>query len=232
MNIAVVDGDSGYNKRHGVEFDRSSIPYGCLVEFRPPDVVLKKAAKFGTTSTPGIFIGYTQHVGGKWVHYYLVCPLKGFQIQIENATNTCRTFRIREVIPDCNEGYIFPLRAVKDHSTRTLGTHGDSIEVSFPRRGSMGKVHLSNKIPKRTAVIKDLLESQEIEDSGSGARRRRADTTRRINFDTHTWRNFIKARREEIIGHVASQAASSSSGQQIDPIPVGPMVSVPVICDT
>ena len=40
-----------------------------------------------------------------------------------------------------------------------------------------------------------------------------------------------KAQREEIIGHVASQAASSSSGQQIDPIPVSPMVSVPAISD-
>ena len=104
-----------------------------------------------------------------------------------------------------------------------------SIEVLFPRRGSMGKVHLSNKIPKRTTVIKDLPESQEPGDSGSGVRRRRADTARPIYFDTHAWRKFIKAQREEIIGHIASQAASSSSGQQTDPIPVSPMVSVPAI---
>ena len=75
-------------------------------------------------------------------------------------------------------GYIFPLRAVKDQKTRTLGPHGGSTEVSFPRRGSMGKTRLSNKIPKRTTVIiKHQPDSQEIEDSGSGARRRRADTT-------------------------------------------------------
>ena len=154
MNTAVVDGDSAYNKRHGAEFDGFYIPYGCLVDFRPPTVVLKKAAKFGTTSMPGIFTGYTQHVGGKWAHDYLVCPLEDFQI--ENASNTCRIFRTREVIPDCrmvysfSTGYIFPLRAVKDQLTRTLGPHGDSTEVSFPRRGSMSKIHLSNKIPKRT----------------------------------------------------------------------------------
>ena len=53
---------------------------------------------------PGIFIGYTQqHVGGKWAHDYLVCPLEDFQI--ENATKTCRVFRIREIIPDCGMVY-------------------------------------------------------------------------------------------------------------------------------
>ena len=149
---------------------------------------------------PGIFIGYTQHVGGKWAHDYLVCSLEDFQI--ENSINTCEIFRTREVIPDCSgvdscsTGYIFPLRAVKDQLARTLSPHGGSTEVSFPRRGSLGKIHLSNKIPKRTTVIKHQPDSQEIEDSGSGARRRRADTTRPINFDTRTWRKFTKAQRD------------------------------------
>ena len=123
MNIAVIDGDSAYNKRHGVEFDGFSIPYEYLVDFRPSNVVLKKAAKFCTTSMPGIFIGYTQHVGGKWAHDYLACPLEDFQI--EDASHTCRIFRIGEKIPDCSmvdlhsTGYIFPLRAVKGQMTRT-----------------------------------------------------------------------------------------------------------------
>ena len=124
MNTAVVDGDSAYNKHREVAFDGFSIPYGCLVDFRPPNIVLKSAAKFGTPSMLGIFIGYTQHVGGKWAHDYLVCPLGNFQI--ENSINTCRIFRIREVIPDCNgvgscsTGCIFPLRAVKDQLARSL----------------------------------------------------------------------------------------------------------------
>ena len=113
MNIAVIDGASACHKRHKVEFEGPSIPYGCLVDFRPPNVVLKKAAKFGTISIPGIFIGYTQHVGGTWAHDYLVWSLEDFQI--ENASHTCRIFRIREVIPFCgmvglySTGYIFPL---------------------------------------------------------------------------------------------------------------------------
>ena len=54
--------------------------------------------------------------------------------------------------------------------TRTLGPHGDPTEVSFPRCGSMGKVHLSTTIPRETTVVKDLPDSQmEPEDYGSGA---------------------------------------------------------------
>ena len=89
-----------------------------------------------TTSMPGIFIGYIQHVGGKWAHDYLVRPLE--DSRIENAPQTCRIFRVRKIIPDCSTGYIFPLRAAKDQITRTLGPLGDSTEVSFPRHGSMG----------------------------------------------------------------------------------------------
>ena len=75
-------------------------------------------------------------------------------------------------------GYIFPLRVVKDQMTRTLGLHVDSIEVSFPCRGSMGKVHLPNKTHRKTTVMKDLPDSQmEPEGYASGARRRRANTT-------------------------------------------------------
>ena len=125
--------------------------------------------------------------------------------------------------------YIFPLRAVKDQMTRTTGPHGDSTEVSFPRRGSMGKVHLFNEIPRKTTVVKDLPDSQiEPGDYGSGVRRRRANTTRPFGFPTQDWRIITKAQREEIL-EVPSQGASSSSGFQIEPIPENPLVSVPAV---
>ena len=165
---------------------------------------------------------------------YLVCPLEDFQI--ENASRTCRIFRIREVIPDrsmvdlYSTGYVFPLRAVKDHMTRTLGPRGDSPEVSLPRRGLMGKVHLSNKIPRKTTVVKDLPDSQtEPEDYGSGARRRRANTTRPFGFPTQDWSQFAKAQREEILEHIPSQAASSSGGPQVEPTPENTLVSIPAV---
>ena len=91
-------------------------------------------------------------------------------------------------------GFIFPLRAVKGQMTRTSGPHGDSTEVSFPRRGSMGKIHLSNKSPRLTTVVKDLPDSQmEPEDYGSGAQRRRVNTTRPFGFPTQGWRINYKS---------------------------------------
>ena len=79
-------------------------------------------------------------------------------------------------------------------------------------------------------MVKDLPDSQmEPEDYGSGVRRRRANTTRPVGSDTQDWRNFTKAQRGEITGHVPSQAASSSSGLQIEPIPESTVVSVPAV---
>lgn len=46
---------------------------------------------------------------------------------------------------------------------------------------------------------------------------------------TADWRNLTKAQREEILKHVPSQAASSSSGPQIVPIPSSPVVSAPAV---
>ena len=86
------------------------------------------------------------------------------------------------MVNNLSTGYVFPLRAVKDQITRTLGPLGDSTEVSFPRRSSMGKIHLSNKIPRKTTVVKDS--PPEPMDYGSGLRRRRANATRPVGFPT------------------------------------------------
>ena len=75
--------------------------------------------------------------------------------------------------------------------------------------------------------MKDVPDSQtEPEDHGSGARRRRVNTTRPVGFDTADWRKLTKAQREEILSHVPSQVASSSIGPQIVPVPDSPVVSV------
>ena len=79
-------------------------------------------------------------------------------------------------------------------------------------------------------MVKDLPDSQtEPEDYGSGARRRRANTTRPFGFPTQDRRKNIKAQREEILEHVPSQASSSSSGLQVEPVQENPLVFVPAI---
>eukprot|EP00972_Heterocapsa_arctica_P025895 3811297-Heterocapsa_arctica.AAC.1 len=56
------------------------IPFGSLIDFTPPKVLLKDLAKFGKTTMPGVMLGYHVSVGGKWHGDYLVAPLQDFQI--------------------------------------------------------------------------------------------------------------------------------------------------------
>eukprot|EP00972_Heterocapsa_arctica_P048446 7142328-Heterocapsa_arctica.AAC.1 len=55
----MVDGDSAYNLRHGKgHFAGLKIPFGNLIDFRPPKTLVKEFPKFGKTSMPGIMFGY------------------------------------------------------------------------------------------------------------------------------------------------------------------------------
>ena len=54
------------------------------------------------------------------------------------------------------------------------------------------------KIPKTTIVIKSQPGSQEIEDSGSGARRRRADTTHRSGDSCTTLNRVFQFLKDQI----------------------------------
>ena len=54
-------------------------------------------------------------------------------------------------------------------------------------------------------------------------------TPRPVGFGAADWRKLTKAQREEILSHVPSQAASSSSGPQVVPVPDSPVVSVPAV---
>ena len=111
-------------------------------------------------------------MGGRWTKDYLVCPLMDFQV--ENKSRRVRVFRIREVVPDATDGYIFPLRKVSDTISRTLGPHGDSTTVHLPRRDQGGSVTLFNKVLTRSEFIKNAdkeLPDEPI-DHGSGSRGR------------------------------------------------------------
>eukprot|EP00972_Heterocapsa_arctica_P028172 4144613-Heterocapsa_arctica.AAC.1 len=73
-NISLKDGDSAYNVRHGEgHFKILKLPFGSLIEFRPPKTLLKDPPKSGKTTTsgkstmPGIMLGYHTNIGGKWL---------------------------------------------------------------------------------------------------------------------------------------------------------------------
>ena len=70
-NIAIVDGDSCYNRRHRLgRFKGQQIPFGALVDFMPQNDV--KVESMGPKTIPGVFIGYHVHAGGLWSGDYLV----------------------------------------------------------------------------------------------------------------------------------------------------------------
>ena len=56
-NIAMIDGDSSYSRRHGKgHFKGLSIPFGALVDFMPQNDL--NIESFGSKTIQGIFPGY------------------------------------------------------------------------------------------------------------------------------------------------------------------------------
>ncbi len=179
LNISVSDGDSAYNLRHGNgHFRGHKVPFGSLVDFRPPKVLLKQFPKFEKTTMPGILLGYHVGLGGKWKGDYLVTPLQDWQS--ENAGGTLRIFRVKEVVIESNRQVQFPLSPVKEHMERTLGPHGESTTVEL--EGIAEPVKLSNKEPSKWVYLSDgdaddgTGEAQR--NDGAGVRKRYASTTR------------------------------------------------------
>ncbi len=77
-NIAIVDGDSCYNRRHHAgRFKGQRIPFGAYVDFMPQNDT--KIESMGGKIIPGVFIGYHIHAGGLWSGDYLVADYSPIQ---------------------------------------------------------------------------------------------------------------------------------------------------------
>ena len=63
-----ITGVSPFKKRYPErkDFDGLRLPFGCAVDFRPPDHVLKEMGKFDEQPLPGLFLGYKVPPGGIW----------------------------------------------------------------------------------------------------------------------------------------------------------------------
>ncbi len=98
-NIAIIDGDSSYNRRHKIgHFKGQQIPFGALVDFMPqPDT---KVASMGAKTIPGIFLGYHVHAGGLWSGDYLVAERDPFRQDCDVARSKVKIYRINEVVID------------------------------------------------------------------------------------------------------------------------------------
>jgi hypothetical protein len=80
QNIDIMEGDSAWNKRHQKgQFEGRSIPFGCLIDFKPQPDVVKKLPKGAPDSVPGVFFGYKLNPGGLWEKEYKVVDLRDFK---------------------------------------------------------------------------------------------------------------------------------------------------------
>ncbi len=65
QNIDIVDGDSAWNKRHDhCNFEGPTIPFGCLIDFKPQPEAAELLPKGSPDSVPGIFLGSKLLPGG------------------------------------------------------------------------------------------------------------------------------------------------------------------------
>ena len=142
-----MEGDSAWSKRHKQGHCKGEIiPFGALVDFRPPKPILSMFTKFEKRSLPGIFLGYHLMSGERFYGDYSVAPLIGFQEPPTGAvTGGVRICRIAAIITDKAEDYKFPLRESKDRSERSL----ENAEINYTHM-------FDNKTEDNTPILKEL----------------------------------------------------------------------------
>ncbi len=136
QNIDIVNGDSAWNKRHGQgQFDGRSIPFGCLVDFKPQPVVDKNMPKGMPDAVPGVFFGYKLNPGGLFNNEYKVVDLRDFKdMDFSNWGNPhdVRVQTVREIVWN-SDTITFPLYAKYERVNRTIeGIEGRPDEEPPP----------------------------------------------------------------------------------------------------
>ena len=96
-NLHVYDGDCAYRKRFGTWCKAKEIPFGALIDFKPPKSLEKKLPKMGPRGIPGILVGYRTHPGGKWAGDYKIIPECDFDFT-KTTSKKLRCFSIKEVV--------------------------------------------------------------------------------------------------------------------------------------
>ena len=121
LNILVRNKASPYFRRFNEPFRGRRIPFGALVDYRPPTGGPGSAqkTKWGPKSIPGIFLGYHFNPGGRWSQDYLVACLDDFDTSDDNTYRKVNVHRIREIV-FTESDVQFPLRKVYDEIHRSL----------------------------------------------------------------------------------------------------------------
>ena len=112
-NTRAIEGDCSYRRRFGRWSKAKQIPFGALVDFLPPEQLRKTLPKMGTATTPGVFLGWKLHPGGKWSGDYLCSPLCDWD-NAKTHGKKVRVIRTKIVDFDPNLPVEFPMGAIQD----------------------------------------------------------------------------------------------------------------------
>ncbi len=154
-NIAIVNGDSAWNKRHKKgRFKGMQFPFGALVDFMPqPDV---RVESMGPKTLPGVFIGYHVNPGGEWSGDYLVADLAYFRENPDVVRSKVKIHRIKEAVPILDGKFVFPV-AVWRHE-RLLKADNFDVPAEVEEVEPLDDVDLLDiDVPRPPGCSRDVL---------------------------------------------------------------------------
>ena len=205
-NVAIIDGDSAYNKRHKQgRFKGQSFPFGALFDFAPqPDT---KIEAMGAKTLPGIFMGYHIHPGGLWSGDYLVAELQPFRRNHDVPRSKVKVHRTKEVVPNLSGKFIYPVAKWRrkallrgDHSDHTTdpdlpalgdtsGGEDDSDDEPPRPPGSSGDLPPVPTFPPPDEVSAKAGPQSEYTETAPGT------DTRGLGLETFDGRGSVRVRK-------------------------------------
>ena len=106
-------------------------PFGCLVDFLPSLIFLRKFPKWGSKAQPGVLLSYNTRPGGVWNKEYVVAMLADFQ----SGASRPQIHTVREIVVGKENGaFIFPLKENYEKARVTIEQPAESDDDDATER--------------------------------------------------------------------------------------------------
>ena len=217
------DSKTPWERRHGVQFGGTLIPFGCVVKFRPSQVEdAEKPGKFAPRAIPGLMMGYKIHPGGDWRGEYFVLPLMDAQNGGLFTAQSTQVHRTKEVIFDASKIF-FPAKASYDKRRESIdavdetGTREHDVEelAEAETSGDSGHDAADGPIATEEAIPHESVEGaiSEGDDpppgyyyTSDGRLTRRQKTSRPDDVWPEEWRGMSVGKRKRVAAEAAPAA--------------------------
>jgi len=143
-------------------------PFGCLVDFLPSPIFLRRFPKWGSKAQPGILLSYVTKPGGLWKGDYIVAMLSDFRTGATQSRPQVHT--VREIMVNKIDGeFIFPLKSTYEAARYIIETPSLSdITAKEQVDDSDTRVHTSEDnafdVPQNIESDKTNLIAQSVHD--------------------------------------------------------------------